>query len=125
VDEERFEIYGRAGKLIVDRLLHQDAWIASADHRGARARRIAHTLRSLARAPYVLEKRRTPGHEPSHRQALALFAHAARENRPAKPDLQDGYESLAVLAAAEESARTRRAVAVASHRSEAAIRTAR
>jgi predicted dehydrogenase len=42
--------------------------------------------------------------EPSYAPALAHFVNAALHNQRARPDILDGYHSLAVVLAAEESA---------------------
>jgi predicted dehydrogenase len=110
-DEERFEIYGSNGTLVVDRSRHQDVRFDRPGRRWRRLRRAAHALAQVAHAPYVLEKRFVPGHEPSHRIALARFvAAAAGDGQPIGPDLDDGYACVAVVDAAERSARERRAV---------------
>jgi predicted dehydrogenase len=49
----------------------------------------------------------------TYRAALEAFAAAAAAGRSAAPDIEDGFRSLAVVLAAEESARTGRAVAPA------------
>ncbi|HJQ82952.1 MAG TPA: Gfo/Idh/MocA family oxidoreductase, partial [Candidatus Binatia bacterium] len=85
VDEERFEIYGDAGKLVVDRARHQHVVIEGPTRRGRRWRRLVDAARTVARAPYVLEKRLVPGHEPSHRRALARFVAAATRGTPVTP----------------------------------------
>jgi predicted dehydrogenase len=113
VDEERFEFYGGGGKLTVDRSRHQEAVLEGPRRAGARLRGFGRALRAVAHAPYVLEKRRAPGHEPSHRAALRRFVAAAAAGTPASPDLEDGYACLAVVDAAERSARAGRAVPVA------------
>jgi predicted dehydrogenase len=119
VDEERFEIYGEAGKLTVDRSRCQDVLVTRPGRDDARFDRLAHAVRSLSRAPYVLEKRRTPGHEPSHRSALLRFADAIRGRAHGSPDLHDGLACLEVLMAAERSARTGRSVDVVASRAQA------
>ena len=110
VDEERFEIHGSAGKLIVDRSRHQEVILEGPTRRGRRLRRLAQVARGLARAPYVVDKMLVPGHEPSHRTALARFIAAASSGTPVTPDLADGLASLAIVDAVETSARTGRAV---------------
>jgi predicted dehydrogenase len=70
-------------------------------------------MRSLARSPYVLEKMRAPLQEPSYRAALSGFVSAAQTHTHPAPDLLDGYRSLAVVLAAEESARTGRPISIA------------
>ncbi|HEX8161602.1 MAG TPA: Gfo/Idh/MocA family oxidoreductase [Pyrinomonadaceae bacterium] len=113
VEEDRFEIYGDAGKLSVDRHLSTDVRVSGATARGARAEQLRRALGSLRHGAYLLEKLRAPAREPSFTAALGAFVAAARAgDRGARPDVEDGYRSLAVVAAAEESARTRRAVAV-------------
>jgi myo-inositol 2-dehydrogenase / D-chiro-inositol 1-dehydrogenase len=110
-DEERFEIHGREGTLIVDRSRHQDVRFERPGRRWRRLRRAAHALAQVVHAPYVLEKRFVPGHEPSHRIALGRFVAAvAGDERSVEPDLDDGYACVAVIDAAERSARERRAV---------------
>jgi predicted dehydrogenase len=111
-DEERFEIHGREGTLTVDRSRQQDVCFERHGARWRRLRRAAHVLAQVAHAPYVLEKRFVPGHEPSHRIALGRFVAAAGGDAPPTgPDLDDGYACVAVLDAAERSARDDRAVA--------------
>jgi predicted dehydrogenase len=112
IDEERFEIHGSTGKLIVDRARHQQVVVEGPTRRGRRLRRLLQTTRALGRAPYVVDKMLVPGHEPSHRTALARFVAAASTGTPVTPDLADGQASLAIVVAAESSARTGRAVRV-------------
>jgi predicted dehydrogenase len=102
VDEERFEVYGDGGRLVVDRRRHQRALIEAPGER--RLRRIARSARDNAHVRYILEKRSAPGHEPSHGRALRCFAAAVAARRAVQPDLQDGRVSVAVMDAAERSA---------------------
>jgi predicted dehydrogenase len=113
-DEERFEIHGREGTLTVDRSRHQTARFERHAARWRRLRRAVHAITKVAHARYVLEKRFVPGHEPSHRIALGRFVAAvAGDGASIGPDLDDGYACVAVLDAAERSARDGRAVAPA------------
>ncbi|HEV2914798.1 MAG TPA: Gfo/Idh/MocA family oxidoreductase [Pyrinomonadaceae bacterium] len=114
VDEDSFEIYGEEGKLSVDRYVSIEARIRRPTLAGLRRGQLRHGLRSLARSRYLLEKVRAPLHEPSYRAALSSFIHAAQSATPLAPDLFDGYRSLAIVEAAEESARTGRPIPVAS-----------
>jgi predicted dehydrogenase len=79
--------------------------------RPARARegltRLARESRNLLRAARPVAIGAT------YRAALEAFAVAAAASRTAAPDIEDGFRSLAVVLAAEESARTGRAVAPA------------
>lgn len=106
-DTERFEIVGSDGTLTVDRRRHQDAVI---ERPGDRRSRLGSIARALASAPYVLEKRRVPGHEPSHRIAFERFVAAIRGEVVTSPDLDDGRSCLAIVDAAERSARSGRPV---------------
>jgi predicted dehydrogenase len=107
VEEERFEIYAEAGRLVVDRRRHQDAVFERAGR--GRLGRAGAAIRDLTRVGSILEKRFAAGHEPSHRVALAAFAAAVRTLTPSKPDLEDGRACLAAIEAAERSARSGRA----------------
>jgi predicted dehydrogenase len=107
VDENRMEIVGSSGKLVMDRteLLRPDH--VPATQRGARVRR-------LRRALTALEPRlvlRSPGVEPSFDAALRAFVWSALGNAFAGPDIADGATNLAVIEAAERSAATGAAVA--------------
>jgi predicted dehydrogenase len=109
VEDHRFEIYGQAGKLLLDRFLSLVAEITEPSLRLARLKRLWRGLRALH--PRLLL--RSPGDEPSFALALGAFSAAARTNCPIQPDLLDGYRSLAVIEAAEASVRTGRAVSPA------------
>jgi predicted dehydrogenase len=112
VEEDRFEIYGRSGKLTIDR--HRSLAIEITDPAidFSGLRHFARGLRSLLRSPYLPDKILAPMRERSYQEALSHFVAAARANRPTPPDPWDGYRSLAVIEAAEESARTARGVSV-------------
>ena len=115
VDEDRIEIYGLAGKLAVSRYpsLGVEITRPTDNFRLVHVKRLWRGVQSLRHSPRWLSKLRAPGHEPSYGTALARFVAAARAHQPASPDFEDGYRSLAVVEAAEESARTGRIVSVA------------
>lgn len=115
VDDDRFEIYGSAGRLAVDRYGSLDVELSrpAENYRLVTLKRLWRGLRSLRHGRRWLAKMHAPAHEPSYTSALERFVAAARANRPAGPDFLDGYRSLAIIDAAEESARTGRVVAVA------------
>ncbi|HUP01164.1 MAG TPA: Gfo/Idh/MocA family oxidoreductase [Gemmatimonadota bacterium] len=111
VDEDRFEVYTERAKVSVDRYRSLGVEVATAAPGPiAGLRGFGPLLRSLGGSLYLLEKYRAPAHEPSFRTALAEFVKVVREERLGKPDFQDGYVSLAVVLAAEESARDGRVV---------------
>jgi predicted dehydrogenase len=99
VDENRIEVFGTEGKLVMDRIELLRPEHVPATERGARARR-------LVRALAALEPRRvlrSPGAEPSFAAALEAFTWSASGNAFAGPDLLDGARNLAVIEAAERS----------------------
>ena len=106
IEEDCFEFYGRRGKLAVDRYLSLDLEFTDPIRSFDRPKRLWQWIRSFGRVPYALNKVFSPIHEPSFRSALQSFVGAVKANRSASPDLKDGYRSLAVIKAAEESART-------------------
>ena len=119
VDENRIELLGGTGKLVMDRveLLRPDH--VAATMRGARARRVRRALAALE--PRLLL--RSPGAEPSFARALGAFAQGAAGGAFAGPDLVDGARALAVIEAAERSAAT--GAAVVPEWDEGAMRTPR
>jgi predicted dehydrogenase len=104
VDEERLEIYGDRGRLVIDRRRHQHAFVeAPGEGRFRRGLRAAH---DAARLRYILEKRVAPGGEPSHGAALRRFVAAVRARQPAQPDLATGRDCASIVDAAERSIRS-------------------
>jgi len=106
VEEERFEVYGQGGKLAVDRYLSLDVEITGPTRDLSRLKQLRRGLRALVHSSYRLDKILAPSREPSYQAALTHFVAAARGNQPASPNFWDGYRSLAIIEAAEESART-------------------
>jgi predicted dehydrogenase len=104
VEEDRFEVYGSEGKLVVDRYnalalervpLHAGGGLATSVHR---------LVREVRAIGYGLEKRRTPAQEPSYTSSLRAFVEAARTGRQGRPDFHDGLQSLRAIDAARASA---------------------
>lgn len=109
VTEDRFEIYGSAGKLTLDRYA-ADLELRPPGYTYGRLARLREEAGAGVRGLRRLI--RAPG-ESSYGNAFGAFADAARARRPATPDLDDGYRSLAVIDAAERSALTGQVVAPA------------
>jgi predicted dehydrogenase len=109
---DRIEIYGEHGRLMVDRSRSWD--VEYEQHLGPRARlmRIARRLGTLGRARFVLDKLRSPLHEPSYQVALERFVAAIRGAARGEPNFDDGLSSLAVVEAAECSARSGRKIEI-------------
>jgi myo-inositol 2-dehydrogenase/D-chiro-inositol 1-dehydrogenase len=116
VEDDRFEFYGEHGRLVVDRLASLTVRVdpplrGPADH----VRALARAAQGALNVGYALRKRRSPLHEPSFAVALAHFVAAARAgtlDAAEAPSFDDGYAALAVIVAAEESARSGRSVPV-------------
>jgi predicted dehydrogenase len=113
-EEDRIEIYGSEGRLTLDRYLSLAPRVTARTMRGARLAQLRHGLKTLRRAPYPFEKLRAPLREPSFTRALRAFVAASLAGGvgDALPNFDDGLRSLALVEAAEESARERRTVAV-------------
>jgi len=114
LDEDRFEFYGTNGKLTFDRHLSRSVEITDAARTMIEVKRLRQACESLARNPPLFGRFLGGGNEPSFARAVAHFVAAVRGEVKASPDFEDGYRSLAVIAAAEESAGTGRAVRVSS-----------
>lgn len=101
--EDRIEVYGRLGKLALDRYTSADIEITSPGFEYGRLpqlkRELQHLIRGIRRVIH------SPG-EPSFQVALATFIEACRGKTTQYPDLEDGYRSLSVIEAAEHSATT-------------------
>ena len=112
-EEDRFELYGTAGKLTADRYLSSDLEISDPARNLARVKKFGHSMRSLIHSPYLLERFHKDTCDPSFNSALAYFVESVRLGRPAQPDFLDGLRSLTVIEAAEKSARAACAVSIA------------
>ncbi len=108
--EDRFEIYAERGTVTLDRLGKQLIESDSITY-SSRLGRLRRTLRAWS-SPYFFDSILAPSREPSYQAALSHFVECARSGQPTRPNLQDGYRSLIVALAAEESARTGQAVTV-------------
>jgi predicted dehydrogenase len=112
MEDDRLEIYGDGGRLVVDRYRALDVQRDGVSAHRSPADRVAAMFAQARALPYAATKLRSVGHEPSFRLAMLDFVTAAREGRPITPDIADGYASLSVVVAAEEAARTTRVVDV-------------
>lgn len=105
IEEDRFEVYGTEGKLVVNRydslVVEHVPVIAS----GGLTSALRHAVREFGAIGYGLEKRSAPGQEPSYRDALLAFVEAARASRQGSPDLEDGLRALSVIENARASSR--------------------
>jgi len=100
IEEHSFSIYGQKGRLSFDRL-SPNVQITRPMQPYDKVRRVWDSFAAL-RLKRLL---RDPS-EPSFAASLDAFVRSVRDDRQVKPDLEDGYRSLAVIAAAEKSLET-------------------
>jgi predicted dehydrogenase len=111
VRENRFEILGDAGRIVVDRVAGRMR-IDPLEPPAGRLARLLEAARGIASAPRMVRSFLAPAQDPSYRGALSAFVRATRERSHPSPDLDDGERSLAVVLAAEIAARERRTTPV-------------
>lgn len=113
VVENRIEIYGQKAVLVIDR--HRSLNVEISRHVAPPSQRewLRRGWRALSGLPYWGRKVLTPTRDVSFETAVAGFVGAAQTGQACSPDLWDGYQSLAIALAAEESAKTRRPVVLA------------
>ena len=114
IEEDRIEVYGRTGKLIYDRYnnerIHRTGQYSSA----IRKQLLLNRLTSFIPGRDLREKLRSPWRETSFPRALKRFAEAVATGEPGQPDIEDGWKSLQVVLAAEQSHREDRVLEVGS-----------
>lgn len=111
-DNDRIDVYGTEGRLVIDRYRSDRVEVHPASSRGVRAFRLLHAVQAAASPGYWLHKARRRGPEPSYWRALGTFAEAVREGRTPSPSLLDGLHALHLVDAAERAAATGRTVTV-------------
>ncbi len=112
VEADRVEIYGDGGLLNAERFPAGAVEMTGTSVRLIRVKRLLYAMRRAGQSPY-LHRVLLGRHEfPSCPAAFSHFLDAVRGHCPATPTLDDGLESLAVVIAAERSARTGRSMAV-------------
>jgi predicted dehydrogenase len=112
IEDEQFEVYGSTGKLSFDRFNSWNIELAGPQPRSIARRYFGRVISALPHTRFAINKLRAPGMEPSFSTALAEFVSAAQVERQIHPDLDDGFKSLSVVVAAEESAHLGRPVKV-------------
>ena len=105
VEEAQFEVTGDRGKVMVDRYRSLKVAVTGPYVEGV-GKRFKRALAVTLGARYLVRRIRAPWGQPSFETALKHFVGAVRDGRPASPDFFDGWQSLAVILAAEESARS-------------------
>ena len=112
IDEDRFEIFGEAARLSLNRYRSLRVRITQEGKKAAQLDQFIHAVRSLSCIPYLYKKLFAPWHEPSYQEALEVFLDAVRGKAASTPDLEDGYRSLEIVCAAERAAREGQPVTV-------------
>ena len=113
-DEDWFEFVGEKGTLRVNRYRSLVPQIVTMPEGRSLGRRVRQIVEPLGGIPYLYQKLCSPWHEPSYREALSGFVTAVRGGQKSSPDVLDGYRSLEVICAAEQSAQTGQPVSLAS-----------
>ena len=111
VRENRFEVLGDAGRIVVDRVAGRMR-IDPLEPPAGRPTRLRGAARGIAAAPRAVRSILAPVGDPSYRGALSAFVRATRERSHPSPDLDDGERSLEVVLAAETAAREGRTTPV-------------
>jgi myo-inositol 2-dehydrogenase/D-chiro-inositol 1-dehydrogenase len=107
VEEDRFEVYGSDGKLVIDRYNSLVVERVPLRASGGIAASLSRLRRELVAVPYGLAKRRAPGQEPSFAASLGSFISAVSAGRPGEPSLDDGLAALHAVDAARRAASAR------------------
>jgi predicted dehydrogenase len=97
VEEDRFEVYGSEGKLVVDRygsLALERVPLQAAGGLTTAVHRLVREARAIG---YGMEKRRAPAQEPSYVASLNAFVDAVHTGRQSQPDLDEGLRALRVI----------------------------
>jgi myo-inositol 2-dehydrogenase/D-chiro-inositol 1-dehydrogenase len=110
VDDDRIEVFGDEGRMVIDRYRSDQVEVHPTTLERVRVVRVSNAVRALTSLSYWQRKVRGEISEASFHKALNEFSRAAREGRPAKPDLDDGLHGLSVLDAAMRSATEARTI---------------
>ncbi len=112
-ETDRVEVIGTAGALLVDRHHALRVEKSTAKHLFRRGYALRRGIsEGLVAGSYARAKMRAPRREPSYQAILQQFVQAAANNGQTAPTFEDGYRALAVVLAAEESARSGQRVLV-------------
>jgi predicted dehydrogenase len=104
VDEDRVEVYGTNGKLVVDRYGSLRVDVSPPGARGALGLAVNRLAGEIGAIGYGAEKRRAPMQDPSFPAAIGAFVKSIRDGTPGIPSLIDGLRAIEVIDAAERSA---------------------
>lgn len=111
IEEHRITFYGTEGKLTAD--LYRTPGLGFRGKKAGGAGLFHEVAAAAAQAPLIIEKLRSPWHEPSFLRSMNAFLQAVRADTQASPSFEDGYRSHLVIEAAKESIQSGRMVEVA------------
>jgi len=106
------EVTGSEGQLCFDRYRDSRLRFIPARRRFSRSARFQALAATLADWPHAARDALFPPRERSYLAALGAFVECVRSGSPAVPGLPEGLQNLAVVEAAERSARERRSIGV-------------
>ncbi len=113
IDEDKIEVFGTRGRLYADRYNSLNVQIITpGSQKQGIISHMNSSIRSLLTSPNIKDKLFAPDREPSFEIALSHFVSAVRGVEKARPDIADGYNCIAILEAAEESARSGRMISL-------------
>ncbi len=111
-EDDRFEVYGDAGRLIADRFGARGLQWAPVRRDCGYVGRLRAGFQALVETPRRVVAGLFPPLEPSFALALQSFVDAVAMGQAPQVSLDDGYRSLVVVGAAEESAKSGRPVTI-------------
>lgn len=113
IEEDSFEIFGTEGKLRVNRYDSLIVEKIAPRAAGGLASAVGRLRSEVGALGYGLEKRKSPGQEPSFTASIGQFLGAVRGGSQSSPDLGDGLRAVEVIDAAKRSAVDRSVVEIA------------
>jgi predicted dehydrogenase len=111
-EADRIEVHGDEGRLVIDRYGSSALERAGARRGFSRGDRLRGAARLVVATPRRLRHALAAPTDPSFRASLCAFTDAVRSAGAPPADLLDGYRSLAVVVAAERSARDGRRIRI-------------
>lgn len=101
VEEDRLTVYGRDGRMSVERMSDLRVSLKRPSSRFVRVRNLLEHTRSFLALPRLIERYRSPWSCSSYERSLEVFLKAVLEGKSVKPDLDDGIRVLELIEAAE------------------------
>ncbi len=111
-EEHRLEVIGREGTIAIDLNRSDRPELYGPTLKRARWQRLSDAAEAFLSPAYWSAKLKKNVGDVSFARALSAFTKAALEGGQTRPDIGDGYRSIAVVAAAEESAQRGKTVEI-------------